>query len=282
MRYLSKVKPGLVIVSPPCTLFSLLQNMNVNKHTRQYLQRLRHAKRLLRFAWKVMQLVISYGGCFVFENPLTARTWLEIEIQQLMDRDEVILVAADQCRFGLRSLDGNLHKKPTGFLTNSPEIAQQLSLRCDGSHQHELILGNNKGGNRARQAQEYPPKLVDAILRGYRKQLLRDEEVQLLTVEMLYQEWQQSQLRQQAVGEIIPLHEIKEIYANEEPEALDNEATVEETGVPGPYQEYGDSQECQPDQVSVPAELPGPDQVSRGRLPRETTLFCRTTSTSST
>jgi len=269
MRYLSKVKPGLVIVSPPCTLFSLLQNMNVNKHTRQYLQRLRHAKRLLRFAWKVMQLVISYGGCFVFENPLTARTWLENEIQQLMDRDEVILVAADQCRFGLRSLDGNLHKKPTGFLTNSPEIAQQLSLRCDGSHQHELILGNNKGGNRARQAQEYPPKLVDAILRGYRKQLLRDEEVQLLTVEMLYQEWQQSQLRQQAVGEIIPLHEIKEIYANEEPEALDNEATVEETGVPGPYQEYGDSQECQPDQVSVPAELPGPDQVSRGLLPRE-------------
>lgn len=139
-----------------------------NGDTNRYLQRLRDARRLLRFAIEAIKSVMSYGGCFVFENPLTSRAWLEQEVQQLMDLEEVILVATDQCRFDLRSIDGGLHKKPTGFLTNSPNIAEQLSKRCDGSHEHEVILGNNKGGNRARQAQAYPRLLVDAILRGYR------------------------------------------------------------------------------------------------------------------
>ena len=233
LRYLMEVKPGLVIISPPCTLFTLLQNMNINKNTRRYLQRLRDAKRLLRLAAKIMRLVMSYGGCFVFESPLTARTWLETEVQQLMDLDEVILVAADQCRFDLRSLDGNSHKKPTGFLTNSPAIAEQLSRRCDGSHEHEQILGNNHGGSRARQAQEYPPKLVDAILRGYKNEINQEKEVHVTGVAGLYQEWHQRQCRQPALEEIVPCQTIKEIYANNDEQVLENEDTVEEAVLPG-------------------------------------------------
>ena len=41
LRYVSQVQPGLVIISPPCTLFSILQNLNRNGDTNRYLQRLR-------------------------------------------------------------------------------------------------------------------------------------------------------------------------------------------------------------------------------------------------
>lgn len=101
----------------------------------------------------------------MLEHPLTSTAWLENELQQLMEDDRVILVAADQCMFGLKSTSGNLQKKPTGFITTTMEIAAELDRRCDHSHLHEQVIGNNKTGNRARQAQVYPQQLVDAILR---------------------------------------------------------------------------------------------------------------------
>ena len=122
---------------------------------------------------------MSYGGEFLLEHPLTSTAWLENELQQLMADDRVILVVCDQCRFNLRSTSGNLHKKPTGFITTSPEIAAELDRRCDQSHQHEQVLGRNHTGNRAKQAQVYPQPLVDAMLRGYRRQI-KTEEINLV------------------------------------------------------------------------------------------------------
>lgn len=33
LRYFNTVRPGLAIISPPCTMFSILQNLNKNHHT---------------------------------------------------------------------------------------------------------------------------------------------------------------------------------------------------------------------------------------------------------
>ena len=72
-KYVSTVKPGLVVVSPPCTLFSLLQNLNMNRKDpdalRQFLKELMKAKVLLRFGVEIIEMVMSYGGFFVFEKP---------------------------------------------------------------------------------------------------------------------------------------------------------------------------------------------------------------------
>ena len=166
----------------------------------------------------------------MFENPLTSRAWLEQEVQQLMDLEEVILVATDQCRFDLRSIDGGLHKKPTGFLTNSPNIAEQLSKRCDGSHEHGVILGNNKGGNRARQAQAYPRLLVDAILRGYRQQLNETTEVHLTTAEEIYQEWSHQNERQRITDDQV-WKAIGEIYATDGEKTLTEDKITQNVAV---------------------------------------------------
>ena len=77
----------------------------------------------------------------------------------------VLMVTADQCEFGLtvkaKGIE-RLVKKATKFLTNSPEIAKELSRRCSHNHDHMQL----KGGNYCKQAQRYPPALCDAICRG--------------------------------------------------------------------------------------------------------------------
>ena len=37
-------------------------------------------------------------------------------------------------------------KKPTTFMTNSNEIANELGRRCDGSHQHQTLLDGRAVG----------------------------------------------------------------------------------------------------------------------------------------
>ena len=78
---------------------------------------------------------------------------------------DILFVKADQCEFGKTVKEkGKEHliQKTTGFLTNSPEIAKELSRRCSGNHQHLQL----KGGNLTKQAQVYPPELCKAICRG--------------------------------------------------------------------------------------------------------------------
>jgi hypothetical protein len=174
-RYVREMKPGLVIISPPCTLFSLLQNLNRNfqnpEANPEFLRRLIEAKVLLRFGIEIAFEVLKYGGSFVFEHPLTSRAWMDNLMQKLIQSPEVHMAACDQCQFGLRAQSGALHRKSTGFLSNNVQILDQLRRRCDGSHFHEPVLGRDEGGLRSLQAQHYPPRLVEAILRDTKCQL---------------------------------------------------------------------------------------------------------------
>ena len=71
----------------------------------------------------------------------------------------VLMVIADQCAFGLTvKAKGTerLVRKTTKFLTNSPEIAKELSRRCPQNHDHMQL----KGGNYCKQAQRYPPRAL--------------------------------------------------------------------------------------------------------------------------
>ena len=186
--YITMCKPGLTVISPPCIMYSLLQNLSQPVDAVQHLRRLREAKLLLRFAIEIAKIIMSYGGDFVFEHPLTSRAWLDKEMQHLIQDDRVLMVATDQCQFGLRSDQGGIHKKSTGFLTTNPYIVKELDRRCDGQHEHEQILGKVNGVNRSRRAQEYPQPLVDAILRGYQRGLQRKEPVHWIAVQDLQRE----------------------------------------------------------------------------------------------
>ena len=91
---------------------------------------------------------------------------------------EGMLVAdSHQCAYGQTSIDpdgfARLAKKPTGWMTNSPCIAEAVSRRCsnervaDESKHHALLMGG-----RASATERYPSRLVTAVLRALRAQLV--------------------------------------------------------------------------------------------------------------
>ena len=63
-----------------------------------------------------------------------------------------------------------LVKKPTGFMTSSRFVAEELNKYCDGSHDHVHLMS----GKLTAAAQVYPPDLCKAMLRGTRKQKIAD------------------------------------------------------------------------------------------------------------
>ena len=107
---------------PPCTNWSAMMNMNWNKmDEREKKKRMEEARLHLRFAVELYKTQMEEGRLFVHEHPWGAKSWLEEEIKELIQKPGVILVKGDQCRFGLMSKEGEVVKKPTGFLTNSPK-----------------------------------------------------------------------------------------------------------------------------------------------------------------
>ncbi len=167
-------EPFLVVGSPPCTMFSSLQNLRADKGTAEWEARRRAAEVLLVFAAAVYQLQIQAGRHFLHEHPAGATSWTHPAIAKLRSIPSVGVVVAHQCAFGLQtSVRGGGQapaKKPTRFMSSSTAILSSLSRRCPGGHSHAPLLG----GNRASKAATYPPGLCEAIARGASEQLRRD------------------------------------------------------------------------------------------------------------
>ena len=197
--YVTRVKPGLVVISPICTMWSLMQNMN-QKHLndpfkmKAYLKRLREAKELLRFGVKIAKVVRDYGGVFLIEQPLTSKAWQCDELYRLLQEEDVHMVRGDQCMYGLTDLSGNPQLKPTGWCSNSEILLQHLDRKCDRQHSHSHILGSEKGELKSKRAQIYPAALVQAIIASYKKHL-KDEflYVEITKVDQLTQDLRRRQ-----------------------------------------------------------------------------------------
>ena len=66
---------------------------------------------------------------------------------------------ADQCMFGFKTWGSSKHRlaparKATNIMTNSRSVGKELKVKCDGSHEHQPLVGG-----RAKDAARYPPAL---------------------------------------------------------------------------------------------------------------------------
>ena len=169
-------EPYLVIGSPPCTMFSSMQNMNKQKGKAEWQARRRAAEVLLVFAAAVYKLQVASGRHFLHEHPAGATSWNHPSMVQLLAMPGVGATVAHQCAFGLwASTPSGSHapaKKPTRFMTSAPAVLEALSKRCPGGHAHAHMVG----GTRARDAAVYPPGLCAAIARGASEQRRRDSQ----------------------------------------------------------------------------------------------------------
>ena len=91
----------------------------------------------------------------------------------LLNDERVGRVRADQCRYGAKvrfgRFVGTSIMKPTGFMSNSQEILNMLTLRCLGDHEHAVCSGRV-----AKEAAQYPQGLVKAIIKGMVRQMKKD------------------------------------------------------------------------------------------------------------
>ena len=170
LQLLKQLNIMVLILSPPCTMFSALQRMWNFK---------RMAKCLLEQRWSeamgylghAMQCALAqhHGGrFFVFEHPASASSWSQPIVQQVAALHGVHCVVFDQCMTGLRSKVRQAPmRKRTRLMTNNLAFVRQFSgLMCDGRHEHQLVQGSEGGVRRSVWAQLYPEPMVDRLAAG--------------------------------------------------------------------------------------------------------------------
>ena len=166
LRMIRALQPVLVILSPPCTVFSTLRFLsNFKRDQHQVRAEEEEAVQHLKFAVAIARIQLRAGRGFLFEHPRSATSWAHEELDQLRNEPGVFSVPVDLCRFGLKTSKGMPALKPTLLLTNVESLAKVLNRRCEGSHaKHQPLLAGEAG-----LAAKYTPAFVEAILRGLRQ-----------------------------------------------------------------------------------------------------------------
>ena len=165
-RQISREKPYLVIGSPPCTDFSLLQ-INWNFHRMQpeeVKRRMIEARLHLSFCAEIYEQQLKSGRHFLHEHPATAASWVEEPMKKLMSHPSVDSVVGHMCQYQMTIADSeNVVRpvlKPTRWMSTAPAILARLGRRCRGDHKHTQLLGKM----RTQSAAEYPVELCREIL----------------------------------------------------------------------------------------------------------------------
>ena len=178
-------RPLFVVGSPPCTPFSSWQHLNAARHgwSEQDIRRRRVEGELhMRFCCEIYAMQLSAGRYFLHEQPASAASWTVPEILELLKDPRVQMTVGHQCQYGQQTSSGQPIKKPTGWMSNSPAILEQLQKMCSGKGGACSRRGGGHhavaSGKTARAAAVYPFRLCRAILRGCQRQLQRDGKLQ--------------------------------------------------------------------------------------------------------
>ena len=142
----------------------------------KYQRSLKEAIQHVEFCCVLYRHQLKSGRHFVHEHPWGAKSWKLECIKELVEDDRTSVAYTHMCRFGMTThvdkKDGERGHvlKPTGFLTSSWAVYQELNKQCQGGHAHVPLEGG-----RAKHCQVYPPDLCTALNRGIMKQKSADK-----------------------------------------------------------------------------------------------------------
>ena len=116
-RRLASDSPALLILCPPCTAFSVVQNLNFPKMPAEKVAQIVEVGMLhLEFAMELAAEQIRRGDYFIFEQPHSARSWQTEVVQRLLQHPEVLRVRCDMCAYGLQvDESGGFNRKPRSW-----------------------------------------------------------------------------------------------------------------------------------------------------------------------
>ena len=158
-------KPFFLVLAFPCGPFSPLQRLRFGGPDPEIVK---NGRILMEFALELAELQIAGGRHYLLENPKPSAAWKEPRMIRFIEEQDPWLVDFDQCRFGLKSVGGNLHKKATRVASSSPSVTSLLDGRvCTRAHVHDPVIGGSKVTVRAG---HYPAQLARAMVRGMEQQ----------------------------------------------------------------------------------------------------------------
>ena len=171
---IARMQPRLVIVELPCTPwcgFKHVQASKSQKARRQVRQQQLRDRPFLELAEDIFKDQLARGDHALLENPWNSMARKEPAIKRIEADKRCISAYCDQCMFNARHAESGLHiKKPTVFVCTSPEMAQELSRKCDRQHVHDTVQGRATSSSA-----RYTRELARGILRGLRRTLQREE-----------------------------------------------------------------------------------------------------------
>ena len=174
-------KPILLVGSPMCRPYSQLQTLNNSKRDPEVVRRERlEADVHLEFCVQLYNDQRIAGRYFLHEHPKGATSWKNDRMMELASKKGVLRLVGHMCPHGMESEDAEgkgLVLKPTGWLTNCPAVAEEVSAKCtnldkevaEEKHRHVMLMSG-----RAKACEVYPRALARAIARGLRTQLKAD------------------------------------------------------------------------------------------------------------
>lgn len=162
-------RPRVLMMSPPCTWFSGLMNLNWGK-IKPVLreQAFQDATLHLEFCMLLADLQESQGRGWAFEHPDTAKSWHNSKVKAVLQLG-AFTARFDQCMFGLVSkVDKIPMRKRTRFMTNIKLLKDKFDHKfCDCSHDHVSVMGSEGGERRSVWAQRYPAKLCEVAVQSF-------------------------------------------------------------------------------------------------------------------
>ena len=170
-----ELRPRLVTIAYPCTVWSPINNLGCQ--TSQEKRRLRKRQRadlpFLELTEQIFETQLGHGGDALGENPVGSQSFQQPPVQRIINHPEVTSRIGHGCRHNIRHVrSGRLLQKPTVWFSTSPEIVDELGLKCKGDHEHDVCLG---GRDITQKAGQYTPEIARAIHKGFVKVMKRKD-----------------------------------------------------------------------------------------------------------
>ena len=156
-----------VWLSLPCTSWSSIQNLNVNRPSavRKKEKGRDVSRRMLRVCLPVLKVVtLTNGGDFYFEWPSGCQGWHApelLEFQAAIKRQgrKVYECRVDGCAYGMQSKHtGHYLRKRWTVWTSDLSMYSGLSRRCPKDHHHDVIQGRETS-----MSAFYPPRMAAKV-----------------------------------------------------------------------------------------------------------------------
>lgn len=169
MDKLQMHQPLVLLVCPPCTMYSPLQALfNLHKMDPETLaMRWAEAHGHLDFSMFLCKYQRRRRRYFIFEHPQRASSWTRPSVEEEASQPSAQKTTWDQCQTGLRTPDEAQVpiKKRTTILSNLPAVHHLFSpLQCNGScGQHQHIEGSINGISLSHWCQMYPAPMCEKL-----------------------------------------------------------------------------------------------------------------------